>query len=50
MEGIIGTASKAKEIDSVANDVNYAVAGDGSVSFMASGEAGYYRLLGIPSQ
>ncbi len=34
----------------LSNDVNYAVSGDGSVTFMASGEAGYYRLLGSPSQ
>ncbi|MEZ4520289.1 MAG: hypothetical protein R3A46_01420 [Thermomicrobiales bacterium] len=30
----------------LSNDVNYAVPGDGSVTFMAAGEAGYYRLLG----
>ena len=34
----------------LSNDVNYAVGGDGSVTFMASGEAGYYRLLGSPGQ
>lgn len=34
----------------LSNNVNYAVSGDGSVTFMASGEAGYYRLLGAPSQ
>ena len=33
----------------LSNDVNYAVPGDGSVTFMASGEAGYYRLLGSTS-
>lgn len=32
----------------LSNDVNYAVAGDGSVTFLAAGEAGYYRLLGAP--
>ena len=30
----------------LSNDVNYAVPGDGSVTFMAAGEIGYYRLLG----
>ena len=34
----------------LSNNVNYSVPGDGSVTFMASGEAGYYRLLGAPSQ
>ncbi len=34
----------------LSNDVNYSVSGDGSVTFMASGEAGYYRLLGAPTQ
>jgi hypothetical protein len=33
----------------LSNDVNYAVVGDGSVTFMAAGEAGYYRLLGSSS-
>jgi hypothetical protein len=32
----------------LSNDVNYAASGDGSVTFMAAGEAGYYRLLGAP--
>lgn len=47
-----GTVAAAKitspdEIGFVAlsNDVNYSVAGDGSVTFMAAGEAGYYRVL-----
>lgn len=32
----------------VSNDVNYAVTGDGSVTFMATGAAGYYHVLGAP--
>jgi hypothetical protein len=30
----------------LSNDVDYAVFGDGSATFMAPGEVGYYRLLG----
>jgi hypothetical protein len=34
----------------LSSDVNYVVPGDGSVTLMVSGDAGYYRLLGTPSQ
>lgn len=40
------TSQDPRGFVAVSNDVNYAVSGDGSVTFMASGEAGYYRLLG----
>ncbi|CAN5592151.1 hypothetical protein BH23CHL2_BH23CHL2_10310 [soil metagenome] len=44
------TTTDAFGFVALSNDVNYAVPGDGSVTFMASGEAGYYRLLGSTSQ
>lgn len=42
------TSQDAYGFVALSNDVNYAVHGDGSVTFMAAGERGYYRLLGAP--